>query len=925
MFVKFRQPLGLSVSALALCVATPALAGELQGFVVDSSETVALQAAQISIVELNRTTTAQSDGSYIFGDVPAGTYTVTASYVGAAPVSQTVTVPAEGRVEANFTIGGESDKIIVIGQYANQASALSRQRAADGVVSVLTRDAIGQFPDQNAAESLRRLPGINILDDQGEGRFVSVRGLDPNLNATSLNGVRLPSPESDVRQVALDVISSDIIESITVKKSLTPDMDADTIGASIEINTTSAFDRKKNYYAVRAEGSYNDYSGKLTPKGSFDFSTRLGDNFGVAGGISYYKREFETDNIESDPWATAPDGTAYSPVLELRDYDVKRTRISGSLSFDWRASDTTTAYVRGSWSQFDDHEYRRRTTFDFGEFEDDGPSAVSGDTVTFDGADNDITVERDMKDRFERQRIQSVVVGSDTDTGEWKLNWSASYARSTEREDWSLDPVRFAADFDDGVVIAVDNSGRYYPTYSVTSGAEDVNDPTKYTLNRVELTTLSDSVDEEWAFKGDVARTFAGAAGDFTVQAGGKARLRDKSYNFEMLRYKKSKDYTLADALGDQTYRLIDMGPVASKEDTADWFRANEGDLKIDAYKSALDSAVDDYSVKEDIYAGYALGRWDSDTLRLIGGVRMERTRNTLNGQTVIDDEDNYDLPPVTPVTFKRSYTDWLPSLTMRFNTDPNLIARAAVYKSLVRPKLSAMAPRFNVNEDNEAKVGNPDLLPYRAWNGDFGLDYYFGENAGLSFSAFYKSISNYIVETRYDDYAVNGVTYKEVSTYRNGGSAEVAGFEASYSQAYTMLPAPLDGLLTQLNYTYTYSRGELDDGRVIQLPSNSRHTFNAVIGFDKGPIDLRVAGTYRSKYLDEVGSEASKDRWVDNHFQVDISLKYKVTDNIRLFADWVNVNNAKYFAYQNLESRQRLLQYEEYGPTVKFGARVTF
>ncbi|WP_325166515.1 hypothetical protein [Tsuneonella flava] len=108
-------------------------------------------------------------------------------------------------------------------------------------------------------------------------------------------------------------------------------------------------------------------------------------------------------------------------------------------------------------------------------------------------------------------------------------------------------------------------------------------------------------------------------------------------------------------------------------------------------------------------------------------------------------------------------------------------------------------------------------------------------------------------------------------------------------------------------------------------MPSNSRHTFNAVLGFDKGPIDLRVAGTYRSKYLDEVGSEASKDRWVDNHFQVDISLKYKVTDNIRLFADWVNVNNAKYFAYQNLESRQRLLQYEEYGPTVKFGARVTF
>lgn len=921
---KFRQPLGLGVSALALCVAAPAVAGELQGYVVDSSNTVALDAAQVRIVELNRTATAQADGSYIFGDVPAGTYTVTASYVGAPPVTQTVSVPAEGRAEANFLIGGAADQIIVIGQYANQASALSRQRAADGVVSVLTRDAIGQFPDQNAAESLRRLPGINILDDQGEGRFVSVRGLDPDLNATSLNGVRLPAPESDVRQVALDVISSDIIESITVKKSLTPDMDADTIGASVEIATTSAFDRKKDYYAVRAEGSYNDYAGQVTPKGSVDFSTRLGDNFGVAGGVSYYKREFETDNVEADPWTIAPDGTAYSPVVELRDYDVKRTRISGSLSFDWRASDTTTAYLRGSWSQFDDHEFRRRTTFDFGAFEDDGPSSVSGDTVTFNGAENDITIERDLKDRFERQRIQSVVIGSDTDTGEWRFNWSASYARSSEREDWSLDPVRFAADFDNGVAIAMDNSGRYYPTYSITSGASEVSDPTNYTLNRVELTTLSDSVDEEWAFKGDLARTFAGTNGDFTIQAGAKARLRDKSYNFEMLRYKKSKNYTLADVLGEQTYRLMDMGPVAGKGATADWFRANEADLKVDDYKSALDSAIDDYSVKEDIYAGYALGRWDSDTLRVIGGVRMEHTNNTLNGQTVLDDGVSA-LPPVTPISFQRSYTDWLPSLTLRFNTDPNLIARAAVYKSLVRPKFSAMAPRFNVNEDDEAEVGNPDLLPYRAWNGDFGLDYYFGKNAGLSFSAFYKSIDNYIVEARFDDFAVNGVTYKQVTIHQNGKSAEVAGFEASYSQAYTMLPAPLDGLLTQLNYTYTYSRGELDDGRTIQLPSNSRHTFNAVLGFDKGPIDLRVAGTYRSRYLDEIGSSAEKDRWVDDHFQLDISLKYKLTDNIRLFADWVNVNNAKYYAYQTLENRQRLLQYEEYGPTVKVGARVTF
>ncbi|MCJ2180889.1 TonB-dependent receptor [Novosphingobium album (ex Hu et al. 2023)] len=928
MKTSLRLVAGLLASA---SFTTIAHAGDLSGTIHDATGTRALQSATVKIVELDRATETDRDGSYIFADIPAGDYTVEVSYVGAIVETKTISIPETGRVQGDFALAGiGGGDILVIGQAANQASALSRQKAADGVESVLTRDAIGQFPDQNVAESLRRLPGLNILNDQGEGRFVSVRGLDPELNSTSVNGVRLPAPESDVRSVALDVISSDIIESIEVKKSLTPDMDADTIGASVEINTTSAFDRKKDYYAVRAEGSYNDYSGKVTPKGSFDFSKRLGDDFGIAGGVSYYKRKFETDNVEADPWEEV-NGTAYAPVIEYRDYDVERTRISAALSFDWRASDTTKAYIRGNWSQFDDHEYRRRTTFDFGEFEDDGPSAASGSTVSFDSANNDITIERDLKDRFERQRIRSVVVGSKTDTGIWKFDWSASYAKSTEKETFSLDPVRFAADFDDGdgVVIDIDNSGRYYPSYAVSAGADAVNSADNYTLNRVELTTLSDSQDEEYAVKADLARTFAGDNGDFTVQAGAKMRWREKSYDFEMTRYKKSKDYTLADVLGTQTYGLLDMGPVASKTGTKAWFLANEADLSIDDYKSALDSATSDYSVKEDVAAGYLLGRWDSDSVRVIGGVRVEHTRNEMNGSVVIDDEDTYDLPPVTPVQFKRSYTDWLPSLTIRYSPEDNLIMRAAGYKSLVRPKLSAMAPRFSVNEDNEAEVGNPYLKPYKSWNLDFGLDYYFSGNGGLSVNAFYKSISDYITPVRMYDTAVNGVVYDQVDTYANGDTADIVGVEASYSQVYSMLPAPFDGLLTQVNYTYTYARGTIVDtdnvSRRISLPSSSRNTFNVVLGYEKGPIDLRIAGTYRDKYLDEVGDSAEDDRWVNQHFQIDLSAKYKVTENIRLFADWVNVNNAKYYAYQNFAGAQRLLQYEQYGSTVKFGARVNF
>ena len=189
--------------ALATGIAAPAIAGDVSGFVYDGTETIALQAVDLRIEELGRRATTERDGSYVFDNVPAGEYTIVARYIGAEPVRQTFVVPAEGTVRLDFQLGGDMASILVIGQSANQASALSRKRAADGVSDVLTRDAIGQFPDQNVAESLRRLPGINVLNDQGEGRFVSIRGLDPELNATSLNGVRLPSPEGDIRSVAL--------------------------------------------------------------------------------------------------------------------------------------------------------------------------------------------------------------------------------------------------------------------------------------------------------------------------------------------------------------------------------------------------------------------------------------------------------------------------------------------------------------------------------------------------------------------------------------------------------------------------------------------------------------------------------------------------------------------------------------------------
>ena len=919
----------LASSALA----SAALAGTITGTVADSTGVRPLQGAEVRIPSLGRTTQADAAGRFRFTDLPAGTYDVTARFAGAGLNTQAATVTAEGTLQLNFALspeGTDIETILVIGQQANLLSSISRQRAADGVVSVLTRDAIGQFPDQNVAESIRRAPGVNVLNDQGEGRFVAVRGLDPNLNAASINGVRVPAPESDVRSVALDVIPSELIESIEIKKSLTPDMDADTIGASIEINTVSAFDRKTGFATVTLEGSYNDLSGKLSPKGAVDFAARLGEDFGIAGGFSFYKRKFSTDNVEMDGWKEGDDGNVFAEDVEFRDYDVTRRRIGATLAFDYRASDSTTLYARGLYSEFNDDESRRRLTFDFGDF--DSASASTANGASFSSEDEEIGIERDLKDRFESQTILSTSIGGKTETGPWTLKYDVSYSESKEQERGSVDPVIFARGFeDDELGVTFDYAGLKPPSFAIDFGSETFLDASEYEFDELERTTVSDARDKEWALKGDVAREFALQGGSLTVQGGVKARFRTKDYNADVDVFDGfDGDLTLADVEGSQSYGLANIEPIVGLSEWRDFLDANGYDgFELNDLDSTINSAVSDYRASEDILAGYILGRYENEFARVIAGVRIERTRTDTSGNlvTLIVEEDangdETETVTIDGVSFSDSYTDFLPSINLRAKGGEDLIFRAGITRSVVRPNFAQFAPRFLV-EDGEAEFGNPDLKPYRAWNFDLGAEYYFAPKAVVQAGFFAKSIDNYIINAVFEDGEFNGIAYDEAVIPVNGERASVVGIELAYSQAFTMLPAPFDGLLASLNYTFTDARVDFM-GRRIPLPASSKHNFNAVLGYEKNGFSFRIAGAYRDRYLDEVSDDPETDRYVRPHFQLDLSAKYRVTQQIQLFAELVNLNNAKYTAYQQGPGEDRLLQYEEYKWTGKFGVKASF
>lgn len=933
-FISRRGMLMLGSVLACSAFAGAAHAGTLAGTVVDSSSTRALDAAEIELVELQRTVSTERDGSFRFSDVPAGTYTLVARYTSAAPVTRTVTVPESGDVRVNFQLGTSAeDTILVIGQRANLASSISRQRAGEGVSTVLTRDSIGQFPDQNVAEALRRAPGINVLNDQGEGRFVSIRGLDPELNSTSINGNRVLATGGDERAAALDVIPSELVEAITIKKSLTPDMDADTLGGSVEIETTSAFSRSKPFVGISVEGSYSDLRDAFSPKAGIDFSVPIGSNFGIAGGLSYYNRRFASDNVEAEGWGVSDAGVVFADEVQYRDYDVTRERIGASLSFDARVGATTELYLRGLYSRFDDQELRRRLIFIFNE----EPASGTGSSASFDSADGRIEVRRDIKDRGEAQEIKTVSLGGKTESNGWKFVYDAAYSQATQIENNSIDPMRFRRRTANPGQLGVtfDYSDPQVPAYTIDFGQDDFANPALYGLTLLERTTKERAKDEEYSLRADITRNFALTSGTFEVQTGAKLRWRDKRQRFTIDLFNSfDGGLTLDQLLGGQTYGLALIDPVPGLDALRAFIDQNgySGFVRNDL-ESDFVSAAEDYRATENVYAGYLLGRYTTSSLQVIGGVRVERTENEFFTNRVDFNEDLETLS-IVPQKFDRGYTDWLPSLNVRFEPRRDIVLRAAAYKSIVRPRIASVAPRFIVEEnedgDRSGEFGNADLKPYRAWNFDAAIEYYFARDAAVSLGGFYKSIDNFIVVGQFSDVTFNGISVDEATIPINGERATVKGLEFSYQQALTFLPAPFDGFLVNFNYTYTDAKGQLADGeltsgRFIPLPASAKHTFNAVLGYEKGPISLRAAGAYRSGYLDEVGDDPQEDRYVDNHFQADFTAKYRVTPNFQVIGEFINAFDAPYYAYQNGPQGRRLLQYEEYSWTAKLGVRANF
>ena len=311
--------------------------GVITGKVVDGENNFSLPGATIKIENSNRYTISDQNGGYEFLSLPEGTYNVYVEYLGYITASQEVIISSDQNTVANFELFSgieQLDEVVVVGDYLRgQAKALNQQRNNANISNIISSDQVGRFPDANIGDALKRVPGITMQNDQGEARNIIVRGLSPELNSVTLNGDRIPSAEGDNRNVQMDLIPSDMISSIEVNKTLTPDMDADAIGGSVNLITRAVPNKQR--ISVTLSGGYAPIREKGLYNGAFIYGNRLADNkLGIVASATWQSQNFGSDNIEA-VWGKDKNDKAYIKQMDIRKYDVQRVRRSFSLSSDY--------------------------------------------------------------------------------------------------------------------------------------------------------------------------------------------------------------------------------------------------------------------------------------------------------------------------------------------------------------------------------------------------------------------------------------------------------------------------------------------------------------------------------------------------------------------------------------------------------------
>ncbi|WP_257670130.1 TonB-dependent receptor [Parapedobacter tibetensis] len=925
--------------------------GLISGKVVDGATRLSLPGATIKLNVGNRYTISTQSGNFEFLNVPSGTYEVSINYLGYQPATAIVTVTGRQNVVVDFELdagGTQLDEVMVMGdRLRGQASALNQQKNNANITNVISSDQVGRFPDANIGDALKRVPGITMQNDQGEARNIIIRGLAPSLNSVMLNGDRIPSAEGDNRNVQMDLIPSDMIQTIVVNKTLTPDMDADAIGGSVNLITRAAPNGQR--ISATLAGGYNPIREKAAYTGAFIYGNRFAQGkIGMVLSGSYNNNDYGSDNVEA-AWKEDDFGNVYVEEQDIRKYDVRRTRRSLSAAFDFNLSPSHSLYLNGMYNWRDDWENRFRWNA-----KDIEPLYDANDNIIgYQGAmslqtKGGINNNRVKQRRLEEQKVQNYAIGGNHLFGSaLDVDWSANFSRASEyrpNERYIEYEIPYDSDEPDepGVAFNKDFGASRQPLLTF------INDPSlsDYDLDKV-TEQYGRTTEEEFGAKLNFRIPLSVVPDQKgRLRFGGRLRLKSKDRNNIFHEYSPIGDIDfdfdqipLNNLAGmnwvpDNKYAI---GILPSKDFLGNLPLTDASQFESEADPSEYLAA--NYHAKETILAGYL--RWDQDLSRkfsMIAGARVERTGITYTGNIIQDEEA---LEGVREV--KNDYVNILPNLSVKYNAASNFVLRAAFTTGIARPDYYALAPYIDSRpSDEELFAGNPELSASYAWNFDLMGEYYFQSIGLISGGAFYKSINNFIYIKRDEQYTTdkfsrdfgglsNPISTGENWTFvqaQNGDNVQVYGLEVSVQRQLDFFDSKfLKGFGVYLNYTFTDSEakgitnedGEERDG--LSLPGSAPHMFNASLSWEDQRFSARLSLNHAAAYLDELGGDAFEDRYYDKQTFLDANASYRITKALRVFAEANNLTNQPLRYYQGIASRT--MQMEYYRPRYNLGLKL--
>ncbi|EJL30711.1 TonB-dependent receptor [Novosphingobium sp. AP12] len=812
------------------------------------------------------------------------------------------------------------EDIVVTGSIVSaQKDSIEAKRIADNLSDVAAADAVGRFPDQNAAAALSRLPAVAVQRDQGQERYIQVRGAPNRWTSVSIDGIPIVGVDEggDTRAFRFDAIPAVLLSQMTVNKSLTSNLQADAVVATIDLKTYSPIEQNGLHVNGDVGYGFMDLGDGEQRQGSLRLSWS-NDTFGFVLGGSHYRRKQLTDNREVGAYdASGP------TEFDVRQYQIERWNNGLFGGVEYSPVEGQRIYAKAIFSEFNDDERRNQYEFRLDRATSGTRSLASGNLagVPLRGSFN----YGEYRNRNYIGTIGGDYEGDDGFDASFKLN----YAR-TENSTF-LPLVQASTSGAGNLNLSYDNSDPRFPIVTING---PFNQASLGNAGAYVLLGRQETISESYTAKLDVAKRM----GDLTLSAGGLYIDRDISGNnlsisnmvmlasgaavgqpFDINSYVTDKAWDTGFPLGVQLNYVDNIGMRRDIDSLLGRLEA------AGRYDPALDvPATDRYFQREKTLAGYAMAKIESGALTAVGGVRVEK-------YTLGNDGSVLTGAVYTPLSRHTSKTDFFPSLNLKYSATDNLVLRLAGQRSVSRPAYGAIRVGASINDTNSPGTiggGNPFLKPEYTWGVDASIEYYLPGNGMISVAGFSRWVDDVLYQSQipvgsdfYDFGGVDRSNYLLSGTY-NGDKGKLYGVELNVLKQFDFLPGALDGFGYQGNLTLLDGDFDMPTQKNVSFQGMSDTIANASLFYEKYGVSARVSYQWRSDWLDTLGGMGSGESR-KGYENLDVSLRYALTENFTLFADLSNLTDETYVAYQGTTATPT--EVEQIGSRYLFGVRFSY